>query len=105
MATATAYTHIIKEDGQPAHLDKHSRTRVAMIVTDYIAYGWSVDEMHRQHPHLSLGELHAAMTYYYDQKQEIDDEIAAELQQLDHDMGAKSRPPVWFKLKAKGLIK
>jgi uncharacterized protein (DUF433 family) len=105
MSTATAYPHIVKENGQPARLEKHPRTRVAMIVTDYVAYGWSVDEMHRQHPHLTLAELHAAMAYYYDHAQEIDAEIAAEVDQAADDLRSKPRPAVWLKLKSQGLIK
>jgi uncharacterized protein (DUF433 family) len=97
--------HVMKEDGLPARLANQPRVRVAMIVTDYLAYGWSVDEMHRQHPDLSLADLHAAMAYYYDHQEEIDDEIAAEVDQADRDLRTKPRPPVWLKLKAKGLIK
>jgi uncharacterized protein (DUF433 family) len=105
MATATDYPHIVKEHGQPARLENHPRTRVAMVVADYIAYGWSVDEMHRQHAYLTLSELHAAMMYYYDHQQEIDDEIAAELARVAEDASTKPRPSVWFRLKAAGLIK
>ena len=74
-----------------------------MIVTDYLAYGWSVDEMHRQHSDLCLADLHAAMAYYYDHQQEIDDEIAAEVEEAAQDLATKPRPPVWLKLQAKGL--
>jgi hypothetical protein len=45
MATATVYPHVIKEKDTPARLERHPRTRVAMIVTDYLAYGWSPDEI------------------------------------------------------------
>jgi hypothetical protein len=38
---ATMYPHIVKENGQAARLEKHPRIRVAMIVMDYLAYGWS----------------------------------------------------------------
>ncbi|MFL5244322.1 MAG: DUF433 domain-containing protein [Gemmataceae bacterium] len=51
---AAIYPHIVKEAGQPARLEKHARTRVATIVMDYLAYGWSPDEICRQHPHLTL---------------------------------------------------
>jgi uncharacterized protein (DUF433 family) len=101
----TTYPHIVKENGQPARLETHRRTRVAMIVIDYLAYGWSPDEIHRQHPHLTLAEVHAAMGYYYDHQQEIDAEITAELEDVDRAMQNPKRSPVWLKLKAKGLIK
>jgi hypothetical protein len=105
MAAGIIYPHIVKEHAQPARLENHPRTRVAMIVMDYLAYGWSADEIQRQHPHLTLAEVHAAMAYYYDHQQEIDAEIAAELEEVDRAMQNPTRSPVWLKLKAQGLIK
>ena len=102
---AITYPHIIKDIGQPAHLEKHPRVRVAMIVMDYLAYGWSPDEIRRQHPHLTLAEVHAAMGYYYDHQQEIDAEITTELEEVDNVLQDPKRSPVWLKLKAQGLIK
>jgi uncharacterized protein (DUF433 family) len=102
---ATAYPHIVKANGQPACIENHPRTRVAMIVMDYLAYGWSPDEIHRQHPHLTLAEVHAAMGYYYDHQQEIDEEITAELEETDRALQNAQRSPAWLKLKAQGLIK
>ncbi len=102
---ATVYPHIVKESGQPARLEKHPRVHVAMIVMDYLAYGWSPDEIRRQHPHLTIAEVHASMGYYYDHQQEIDAEITAELEGVDRAMGNPQRSSVWLKLKAQGLIK
>ena len=104
MAT-TAYPHVIKENGQPARLEKHPRVRVAMIVMDYLAYGWSPDEIRRQHPHLVLAEVHATMGYYYDHQQEIEAEITAELDEVDRASENPERSPIWLKLKTRGLIR
>jgi hypothetical protein len=43
MASAIAYPHIVKENGQSARLENQPRTRVAQVVMDYLAYGWSAD--------------------------------------------------------------
>ncbi len=102
---ARLYPHIVKENGQPARLEQHPRVRVAMIVMDYLAYGWSPDEIRRQHPHLTLAEVHAAMGYYYDHQDEIDGEITTELEEVDRALQKPKRSPVWVKLKAQGLIK
>jgi uncharacterized protein (DUF433 family) len=102
---ATTYPHVVKEDGQPARLVKHPRVRVAMIVMDYLAYGWSPDEIRRQHPHLTPAEVHAAMGYYYDHQQEIDSELSEELEEVDRTLRNPKRSPVWLKLKSQGLIK
>src|SRR5437867_3975046 len=56
-------THIEKIEGQPARLVRLPRIRVTQIVMDYLAHGWSPDEMCRHHLHLTPAEAHAAMTY------------------------------------------
>jgi hypothetical protein len=53
---------------------------------DYIAYGWSVEEICRQHLYLTLAEAHAAMGYYFDHQEEIDQEITMEWQQVQENM-------------------
>ena len=103
--TAPVYPHIIKENGQPAQLEQHPRVRVAMIVMDYLAYGWSPDEIRRQHPHLTLAEVHSAVGFYYDHQDEVDSEITTELEEVDRALQKPERSPVWVKLKAQGLIK
>jgi hypothetical protein len=98
------YPHIEKPDNQPAYLRSHPRIRVAQIVMDYLAYGWSVEEMCRQHPYLSLAETHAAMGYYFDHHAEIDQEIQAEWQQVQADQAAALRSPFYVRMKAQGVF-
>lgn len=57
------------------------RVRVAQIVIGYLAYGWLVEEMCRQHPYLKPSEAHAAMAYYFDHQDEIDIKIRREWEQ------------------------
>jgi hypothetical protein len=104
MTTISAYPHIVKESGSPARLESHPRTRVAMIVMDYLARGLGPEDIVRHYPYLVLAEVHAAMTYYYDHQDEIDKEIQAELGQLKNSPDFNSRSTVWMKLKAQGLV-
>lgn len=78
MAVEQKYPHIAKKEGEPARLESHPRTRVAQIVLDHLGQGWSADEIHRQHPYLSLAEIHGALSYYFDHAEEIDQEIEQE---------------------------
>lgn len=84
MATEQTYPHIEQSQGSTPRLTRWPRIRVAQIVMDYLAHGWSPDEMCRQHPGLRLAEVHSAMAFYYDHQDEIDGEIAAEVRDLDH---------------------
>ncbi len=77
------YPHIVKLPNEPARLDCHPRTRVAMIVADYLCRGWSAEEIARQYAYLALAEVHAALTYYFDHQQEIENELAAEDQDVE----------------------
>jgi len=83
MPLEATYPHIVKESGQPARLEGHARTRVAMIVTDYLWRGWSAEEIALKCPHLKLAEVHAAMTYYFDHREEIDQELATEYEKVE----------------------
>lgn len=80
---ALDYPHIHKAGGEPARLERLPRLRVAQIVADHLGYGWSAEEIIRQYPHLSPAEVHAALAYYFDHREEIDGELAAELADLD----------------------
>jgi uncharacterized protein (DUF433 family) len=40
--------------------------KVAELVAEVQAYGWSPEELHVQHPDLSLGQIPSVMAYYWD---------------------------------------
>lgn len=103
MALEISYPHIEKTDHEPARLVRVPRVRVAQVAMDYLAYGWSPDEMCRQHPYLTPAEAHAAMAYYFDHQAEIDAEIRAELDESDRTRAADENSPLRIRLRAKGL--
>ncbi|BAY40803.1 hypothetical protein NIES2111_51930 [Nostoc sp. NIES-2111] len=98
------YPHIEKLENQPARLHRLPRIRVAQIVMDYLAYGWSVEEMCRQHPYLTHAEAHAAMGYYFDHQEEIDQEIKEEWEQVQESGKQSVQSPFYIRMKAKGLL-
>ena len=99
MPVELIYPHITKEPAKPARLEQHPRTRVAMIVADYLWRGWSAEEIARQYPYLTLAEVHAAMTYYFDHRQEIEDELLAEYREVEEWRKAHPTPPFLLRLK------
>lgn len=104
MAVELMYPHIEKSESQPACLPRVPRVRVAQIVMDHLAYGWSVEEMCRQHSYLTLAEAHAAMGYYYDHQDEIDAEIRTEVEQAKPARSAASRSPFFLRMRAKRIL-
>jgi uncharacterized protein (DUF433 family) len=104
MSVDTAYAHIEKIDGQPARLRRMPRVGVAQIVMDYLAYGWSVEEMCRQHPYLTPSEAHAAMAFYFDHQEDIDREIEAEVKETAASLSHAPPTPFVASMRAKGML-
>jgi uncharacterized protein (DUF433 family) len=104
MALGISYPHIEKPEGEPARLARVPRIRVAQIVMDYLAHGWSPDEMCRNHPYLTLAEVHAAMVYYFDHQDEIDREIQADWLAADQERAQAAPSAFVARMRAKGLL-
>jgi hypothetical protein len=97
------YPHIFKPAGEPARLEKHPWTRVAMIVTDYAGRGWSAEEIVVQYPYLTLAEIHAALAYYHDHQDhqvEVDRELAAEAEEARQSWQGQATSLVLARLRA-----
>ncbi len=104
MSVDATYPHIEKPAGESARLKRSPRVRVAQIAMDYLAYGWSPDEMCRQHPDLTKAEAHAAMAYYFDHQEEVDAEIRAEFRDAETARKESSDSPLRLRLQAKGFL-
>lgn len=58
-----------------------TKAKVVEVVLDKIAYGWSPEEIHFQHPNLSLAQIHGALTYYYENQGTLDEQIRRGLEE------------------------
>lgn len=93
------YPHIeIAEDGAPVVAG--TSTKVVEIVLDRLAHNWDADEIQRQHPHLSLAQIHAALGYYYDHQTEIDQDIERRLRRVRSVRSETGESPYRSRLKA-----
>jgi uncharacterized protein (DUF433 family) len=104
MPVEVTYPHVVKEEGRPARLEGHARTRVAMIVADYIWRGWSAEEIALKYPYLTPAEVHAAMAYYFDHREEIDQELAAEDRDVEEWKRTHPTSPVLTRLKEQNPV-
>ena len=92
MLSETRYEHIILNEAQVPMI-AGTTMKVIELVLDHLAYGWSPEELHFQHPHLTLGQIHSALAYYWDHKAKLDQDIERRLQivdQLQHTMPSTS---------------
>lgn len=78
MTTATAYSLVsLNENGTP--IIAGTTMKVVELVMAQMAYGWSPEELHFQHPYLSMGQVHSALAYYWENKTELDADIERRL--------------------------
>jgi uncharacterized protein (DUF433 family) len=83
MSSALApLAHIRIDDGR-ALIDGTSY-KVLDVVLDHLAYGWSPEEVYFQHyGELSMAQIYAALSYYYDHQSELDADIQRQLRDVE----------------------
>jgi len=102
MLSETRYEHILlNEDHVP--MIAGTTIKVIELVLDHLAYGWSPEELHFQHPHLTMGQIHSALAYYWDHKAELDQDIERRLQFVDQVQQTTKPTPLTERLKARRL--
>jgi uncharacterized protein (DUF433 family) len=79
MNAAIETSHVAIDDRGLAWVDD-TNVKVVEVVRDHLAYGWSPEEIHWQHPHLSLAQIYAALAYYHDHRPSMDAEIRNSLE-------------------------
>lgn len=79
--------------------------KVVEVALEKMAHGSSPEEIYDQHQgHLSLGQIHAAMSWYYDHQSEFEDEIRRQLREFELLKGQSLASPVRTRLGAEGKL-
>jgi len=97
---ALDYPHITHAAGDVARLERIPRIRVSQIASDYLGRGWSAEEIVLQYPHLTLAEVHSALAFYFDHREEIDRELACELAEAESSRREQPESAVIARLRA-----
>src|ERR1700758_2991490 len=70
MSTLLQYPPLMLDDDGNARIDG-TRYKVIHLAGEHYHYGWSGEEILRQHPDLRPEEIYAALTYFYDPYQDL----------------------------------
>ena len=81
MPNAAAIAHIRLDEQARAWIDD-TNTKVVEVALDHLAYGWSAETIHENHPHLSLAQVYAALAWYYDHQAEMDAELESQSERI-----------------------
>ena len=80
-----------------------TQTKLIEVALDRLAHHWDADEIQRQHPHLTLGQIHSCLAYYYDHQGEMDRIIEDQFREVSGLRGQQGESVLRAKLRAKGL--
>ncbi len=95
--------HIRLDERGVAWVDD-TNTKVIEVALDRVAHGWSPEEIHFQHPHLSLGQIHAALGYYYDHQAEMDEQIQRSVEEAQRRRSQAGESPLRKRLRELGKL-
>ena len=102
--SATIPQHVRLDDHGIAWIDD-TNVKVIEIVLDKIAHGWSPEEIAYQHyDSLSLAQIYAALSYYYDHQSTMDAAIDGQLGASEQARSRTMDSPGRRRLKAQGKI-
>jgi len=102
-AKATAYEHIVLDEHGIAWIAE-ANTKVVELVAGTRAHGWSPEELAYQHPHLTLGQVHSALAYYWDHRDEIEMDLRRRRALVEEIRSEVGEHPLIAKLHAQRQI-
>lgn len=76
-----------------------TKVKVIEVALDKLAHGSSPEEIHFQHPHLSMAQIHAALSFYYAHREELDTEILQRLKTVNKLAANNQDSPLQKKLR------
>ncbi|NOK58759.1 MAG: DUF433 domain-containing protein [Chloroflexi bacterium AL-W] len=100
-AHQTRYAHIVIDNDGVPHI-AGTTMKVIELVLAQSTYGWSPAELHFQYPHLSLGQIHSALAFYWDHQEDLDQDIARRRQQIARSRQSTPSSPLLARLKPHG---
>jgi uncharacterized protein (DUF433 family) len=99
----TSYEHIRLDDEGVPHI-VGTTMKVVELVMAQEAYGWSPEELHFQHPYLSKSQIHSALAYYWEHKEELDADIEERLNFAEQSRQEAGESAVATRLRNEGLL-
>lgn len=86
MSAAALYPHLSLDDQGQMRISG-SRYKVAHLAAEHYQFGWSAEELLRQHPDLKPGEVYAALAYFYDHYDAVVESIKQDFSEAERMRG------------------
>jgi len=88
MSAVTNYPHLTIDAGGTACIGA-TRYKVQHLAAEHYCYGWSAEELLRQHPDLKPQQVYVALAYFYDHFDAMVAEMHATAERADQLRGGQ----------------
>ena len=98
MSATLNMPHIWIDDSGIAWVDD-SGSKVIEIATEHVGCGWTADMILENHPHLTPAQVHAALAWYYDHQDEMEQQMRERAQGSVKLLATLPVPPLQLRLR------
>jgi uncharacterized protein (DUF433 family) len=99
--TIAMIPHVVIDDKGVARI-AGSRIKVTFVAREHTDLAMTPEQIRDSHPHLTLGQIHAALAYYYDHRAELDAQIDEDDRFADELRAELGESPFAKRMRAEG---
>ena len=99
----TEYPHIVLNQNQVPVISG-TTLKVVELVMAQRAYGWTPEEIQINHRYLNMGQIYAALAYYWDHREALDRDIQRRDSYVKNLEQQSQDTPFVARLKQQGLL-
>jgi uncharacterized protein (DUF433 family) len=96
--TSELLTHIHRDPHGTSWIDD-TGVKVIQVAQAHIGHGWSADTIQENHPALTLGQIHAALAWFFDHQDEMEKEMATRESSARHTLASLGDSPLQRRLR------
>lgn len=100
---STSYPHIVLTP-EDVPIIEGTTMKVIEIVLAQRSYGWTAEEIQINHRYLSMGQIYAALAYYWDNRQALDQDIERREVVIQKQEQAARESAFASRLRSQGLL-
>ena len=99
----TQYPHIVMTP-QNVPIIEGTTMKVIEVVLAQRSYGWTAEEIQINHRYLSMSQIYAALAYYWDNRQALDEDIERREDIIQAQEQAAGESAFAARLRSQGLL-
>ena len=101
---STPYPHIVLTE-EDVPVIEGTTMKVIEVVLAQSSYGWTAEEIQINHRYLTMGQIYAALAYYWDNRQALDSDIERREDNIRQQEQVAGESAFAARMRTQGLLK